>query len=451
MSPGPSLPVHLLALLCCALPLTAGCIDADEPTGEGPIDLSPLPTLKFLLPVDLLCAGEGLSNLQDQLQGDCGAFGEPVIEIAGDGTVWASATCCVGRSPPIWVSRDGAQTFDLLPFADRTGLVRDAFGVEGDFAIDDAGNVYFFDISAATTWFSKYQADGTHVFTKADAFPPVVDRPWVRAGAPDEVWVFYNTATATNLFHSTNGGLTWTVLPVAFNCALMTFGQGLDRDHLFVAGCSDAPILAISTDGGTTFGQPITLPMPDLGVDPADLPNGTGTGALMPPVADAAGTIYVPFTYALDVHGTRIGLYVDIVHPDGTVVGPLLVSDDLPWNLMPWGAAGAPGHFAVSWYAADAPTTEADKANWSLQVAATQSGLDAAPAFVRAQADPEPVLKGQALGRSLGDFLEADVGPDGRYYTIYARRDDAGVLTNRVVVTDGLDLGVGIPRNGPQS
>lgn len=33
----------------------------------------------------------------------CG-LSEPVVEVAGDGSVYA--TCCVGASPPVWVSRD---------------------------------------------------------------------------------------------------------------------------------------------------------------------------------------------------------------------------------------------------------------------------------------------------------------------------------------------------------
>ncbi|MCA1811524.1 MAG: hypothetical protein LC623_05885, partial [Halobacteriales archaeon] len=202
--------------------LLSGCVQVQDPglppAGPG----GDVVKLAFLPPVRLACRLEDpVSNLQDQAQGSCGAFGEPVIEVAGDGTVWASATCCVGRSPPIWVSRDGGRSFHLLPFADRTGLVRDAFGIEGDFAIDDAGNVFFFDISAATTYFTKYRGDGTHVFTKADAFPPLVDRPWVRAGKADEVWVFYNTGSATNLYHSTDGGLTWSLLPTGFECGLM--------------------------------------------------------------------------------------------------------------------------------------------------------------------------------------------------------------------------------------
>jgi hypothetical protein len=439
--PGMLRPLAIAALL---VPLFAGCLSTDGGS-EAPADA--LPPLRFLPPVDLQCPSEGLAQLQDAALGGCGQFGEPVLEVAGDGTVWASATCCVGRSPPIWVSRDGAQTFDLLPFADRTGVVRDAFGIEGDFAIDDAGNVYFFDISAATTWFSKYRGDGTHVFTKADAFPPLVDRPWVRAGRADEVWVFYNTGFATNLFYSTDGGLTWTVTPVGFECGLMTIGQGPARDRLFVAGCGNDPKLWVSEDGGRTFGAPIDLPVPDLGFPVERLRNGTRTEVFMPPVADASGAIYVPITYTTDVDGLTQALYVDVVHPDGRVAGPFLVSTR-PWNEKPWGAAGAPGHFAVAWYAADRDRSQTEEAVWRLQVAATSAGLAAAPAFATADADPEPVLTG-AFGRALGDFLQADVGPDGRFYTIYARRGDDGLLVNRVVVTDGLDLGPGVPANGP--
>ena len=451
-----ALPRGLLAglALLLLLPSLAGCLDGDSGgrRSEAPVMPAVALPLTFLPPVDLVCPTEGVAQAQNVAFGDCGAFGEPVIEVAGDGAVWASATCCVGRSPPIWVSRDGGASFELLPFADRTGTVRDAFGIEGDFAIDDAGNVYFFDISAASTWFTKYRADGTHVFTKADAFPPLVDRPWVRAGVEDEVWVFYNTGFNTNLYHSTDGGLTWSLLAVGFDCGLMTFGQGLDRDHLFMAGCPGDPRLWISHDGGATLGEPVQLPVPDLGVPPADLPNGTGMDSFMPPVADEAGTIYVPFTYALDRDARRIGLYVDIVHADGRIVGPILVSGDLPWNAMPWGAAGAAGHYAVAWYAADAPTDKPDEATWTLRIAATADGLADAPAFAVAQADPEPVLEDQALGRSLGDFLETDVGPDGRLYTIYARRDGSGTLVNRVVVSDGaFSFGEGIPRNGPRA
>jgi hypothetical protein len=434
----------LLALL-----LLSGCVQVQRPADPAPPAASGLPALEFLPPVRLSCRAEDpINQAQDAaFRANCGAFGEPVIEVAGDGTVWASATCCVGRSPPIWVSRDAGRSFHLLPFADRTGLVRDAFGIEGDFAMDDAGNVFFFDISAASTYFSKYRADGTHVFTKADAFPPLVDRPWVRAGKADEVWVFYNTGFATNLYHSTDGGLTWSVTPTGFDCGLMVFGQGPARDRLFAAGCPGLPRLWASTDGGASFGQPIQLPVP---ANPplTALRNGTGTDPFMPPVSDAVGNVYVPFTYATNRDGTTQGVFVDVVRPDGSVVGPFEVSAPGTWNEKPWGAAGDAGKFVLAWYGTNQTKAQAKDAVWDLVVAATVDGASAAPTFRTGRPDPEHVLKGD-FGRQLGDFLQADVGPDGRAYVIYAHRGADNVLDNRVAITDGLALGKGIPANGP--
>jgi hypothetical protein len=453
--------VRGVILLFLALLPVAGCLsdnDDGRPSGPFAVDSDndglpdvedPTPfglTLRYLPPVDLLCPTEGISGIQDEVQGNCGAFGEPVIEVAGDGAVWASATCCIGRSPPIWVSRDAGQSFQLLPFADRTGIVRDAFGIEGDFAIDDAGNVYFFDISAASSWFSKYQADGTHVFTKADAFPPLVDRPWVRAGVEDEVWVFYNTAMSTNLFHSTNGGLTWTVTPQTFNCALMTIGQGPERNRLFVAGCGGDPQLFISEDGGLTFGPSIALPVPDIVEE-----NGTATDPFIPPVSDAAGNIYVFLEYAAGDAAKGRGLYLDVVLADGTVRGPFLVTNETTVNHKPWPAAGEEGKVAVAWYGTNTTYENgefAEPPTWFLYTAAVHGALTETPTFEVGRADPDPVLVGE-FGRQLGDFLESDIGPDGRHYVIYARRDDSGIM-NRVVVSDGaMDFGKGVPYNGP--
>jgi hypothetical protein len=436
--------------------LLSGCVqvgkpaDRPAPPPQGP--LAGVPNLAFLPPVRLACRAEdSVNQVQDTAFGTtCGGFGEPVIEVAGDGAVWASATCCVGRSPPIWVSRDGGRSFHLLPFADRTGVVRDAFGIEGDFAMDDAGNVFFFDIAAASTYFTKYRADGTHVQTKPDAFPPLVDRPWVRAGKADEAWVFYNTGSATNLYHSTDGGVTWTLLPTGFNCGLMVFGQGPARDRLLVAGCPGEPKLWVSVDGGASFAKPVRLPVPQA-IPPGQFRNGTSVDVFMPPVADAAGNVYVPMTYATDRDGHTQGIFVDVVRADGSVAGPFQVSAPGTWNEKPWGAAGAAGRFVLAWYGTNQTRAHANDAVWDLVVAATLDGASAAPAFQTVRPDPEPVLKGD-FGRQLGDFLQSDVGPDGRAYVIYSHRGADGVLDNRVAVSDGpLGFGPGIPANGPKA
>ncbi|MBI2078102.1 MAG: carboxypeptidase regulatory-like domain-containing protein [Euryarchaeota archaeon] len=374
----------------------------------------------------------------------CGDFGEPVVEVAGDGAIWASATCCVGPSPPIWVSRDGGITFKVLD-GEGTGVVRDAAGIEGDFAIDDAGNVYFFDILAGTSYFTSYTAAGKHRHTALWPYEPLVDRPWVRAGKADEVFVIYNTGTATAVYSSTNGGLTWQPQPLfKASCGLGVPGQGPSRDRLFIVACGSAPKIWISKDAGKTWAPPLSVPMPEIKL------TGTskGTESFMPPVSDEAGNIYVPFTHYMDAETQQKGLWVARLNPDLSWAGPFLISG-IGQNSLPWPAASRDGQFAVAWYHTDVKRPDIAKAEWKLHVAASVDASGTEPHFQTVVADPDVLRTGQ-LGRALGDFLESDLTPDGRFVVVYGHRATGG-FTNRFVSSDGgLDLSFAKFLNGPK-
>lgn len=427
--------MRAVLLVLLTLPALAGCLsDApDEATDDLDADL-PVPDLSWLPGVDLLCPDHPV-YVQP-----CGGFGEPQLEVAGDGTIWYSAVCCVGQSPPIWRSFDGGETFEAMPFADGTGVARDAFGIEGDFAIDDAGNVYFFDISAATAYLTKYEADGTHVHTKADPFPPLVDRPWVRAGAEDEVFIAYNTGLATRFYRSDDGGLTWDHPGATeFPCGLMALGQGPVRDHLVVGGCAGDPAAYISHDGGRTWGERIDLPMPS---------GQRGTESYMQPAADANGTTYVPVTHTTDDEGQNTMISVFAVDADGTVRGPYPATAADGLVDKPWLVAGREGRVAMAYYGA-ADVTREDEADavWHLHITYSLDADTDDPTWTTVVADPEPVHEG-VFGRSLGDFLQLRQTPDGDLVVAYASRA-SGDLVNRFVRSDGVDLGPDVFRNGP--
>ncbi|MDX1612007.1 MAG: carboxypeptidase-like regulatory domain-containing protein, partial [Candidatus Thermoplasmatota archaeon] len=220
--------------------------------GSEPVDEA-APVLTFLEPVLL-----GTAHLADQPTTceayNCGAS-EPVIEVAGDGTIYASGTCCIGESPPIWYSQDGGETFDLL----EGDVLRESYGIEGDLAVDEAGNLYFTDISVASAYISSWDADQEHRHTvPVGPFKPIVDRPWVRAGGADEVFFAYNTGTSTEFYKSTDGGLTW--LPVtSFPGALGALGQGPENDHLYISIRGD---LYESTDAGERWAEVEGPPAP---------------------------------------------------------------------------------------------------------------------------------------------------------------------------------------------
>ncbi|MEA3190252.1 MAG: repeat-like domain [Thermoplasmata archaeon] len=391
-------------------------------------------TLGFLAPVDLVCQPTPF-----QARG-CGDFGEPQLEVAGDGTVWASAVCCIGQSPPIWTSRDGGKTFQTLEAGTSQGIARDAFGIEGDFAIDDAGDVYFFDIAVGSTWFSRYSATGELEFQGAWPVEPIVDRPWVRAGAPGQVWIAYNTGSATRVYGSTDGGETWDATARgSFPCGLGNLGQGPQRDDLaVVASCGDTIRLWRSLDGGTTWSDDEPLPLPDT-----ERPGGWDIQ--IPPVVDEAGNLYVAFVHSLDPKTTD--LFLARQRPDGSWL-PTVALGAPGDNTLPWPAAGRAGHVGILWYHADADVEPAQR-TWSLMAAASIDADQETPSFQSGVADPN-LLRGP-IGRNLGDFLQSDIAPDGRLMGVYAKRDAAG-LTNRFIATDGgLDLGPTVYPNGPKA
>jgi hypothetical protein len=418
-------------LVFLLIPL-AGCLGGEEAqqidqTGRDFGELS------FLDPVALVCPDDNpLYVVYDQQYQDCAGFGEPTLEVAGDGTIWYSSVCCVGQAPPIWRSYDGGLTFQAYPFANMTGVIRDSAGVEGDFAIDTAGNVYFFDITAATAYITKFSADGTHQHTKPDAFPPLVDRPWVRAGQEDEVFIFYNTGAAgTNFFSSNDGGLTWDYPGYTnFPCALMTFGQGYDRDNMVVSGCSE-PGAWLTTDAGASWTDKIDLPLPV---------NWTVTENYMQPSIDTAGDAYIPVTVTDGAQSTNV---VYRVAPDGEVFGPFWSSPTDGIVDKPWSIAGN-GTYAQAYYLAENVTRETQEgAEWHLVVDYTHDGGET---WTTQRADEKSVLTG-VFGRSLGDFLELRQAENGDLVIAYAARED-GQLVNYFVRSTGMDFGHPVFTNG---
>lgn len=428
--------MRFLRVVAAAAVLVAGCATTPQDSGVGTSAAPPAPPpFAFLPTVTLTCAeGNVLTPVLDAVNSrSCDGFGEPVLDVAGDGAIWYSATCCVGRSPPIWVSRDGGVSFQLLPFAQGTGAIRDSFGIEGDFAIDDAGNVYFSDIGAAFPYITQYRADGTHVHSSTFPMEPLVDRPWIRAGAENEAFFFYNTGFATNFQRSTDGGRTWDVVGITkFPCNLMSIGQSnTDRNVMAVAGCPGAPRVWKTTDGGVTWDAGPELPRPDR--------NGTATAPLMQPAFTDDGKLYVTFGWRME-ESNRTAVWLASAE-DGT-----LLELSPPGNVfVPW-AAGGRG-IGVAWYHTNATSDDMEDAEWFLQAASVEF-LAGGPRVQTVYADPEIVHRGP-LGRQLGDFNEARMTPDGKFAISYGRDTD-GLYQSMFVQSDGaLMLGPATFLNGP--
>ncbi|MCA1819480.1 MAG: hypothetical protein LC620_05435, partial [Halobacteriales archaeon] len=316
--------------------------------------------------------------------------------------------------------------------------------------------------AATTIWFTSYKADGTHRWTTPWPVEPNVDRPWVRAGAENQVFIGFNTGSATDFYASTDGGRTWdgnVIPPHQFPCPLGNLGQGGNRSELYVvAPCVsgnaiDSLKLWTSHDSGKTWDEGEKVPMPDLPFKKSD---GPGLELMNPPVGDAAGNLYVPFTHALDAKNQQSAVFVARRATDGTWTQTQVSTAGLVH--LPWGAAANTGQAAFAWYQSDGTADNETKAAWRLMSAASVDADGATPHYQTTVADPAVLWNG-TFGRSLGDFIESDFTPDGRFVVVYAHRAPptsvagqamSGKLTIRFVSSDGmLDLAPLKFLNGP--
>jgi hypothetical protein len=388
----------------------AGCADGPAVADDGPA--AHIAALAFRTPLDLgtkagvldgaVPAGALGTSCQDSLDdGDCG-LGEPSVEVDGAGTIYVSGVCCLTVAPPVYVSRDGGETFSALL---TSPPLREQFGIEGDFAIDAVGLVYFSDIEfAATFQVSVWEADGTFLHHTKWPAPPIVDRDWIRAEGDGTVYYVYNTGSATNVYKSMDAAQTFTPIPMhtsAFGLGNAAIWPGRELCIVGGSGAGGNRLTDCTTDGGASWS-----------VAETSAPAG---GDFPVPVFDEAGTLYV---------ASSAGDEISIAHRDvdGTWHESVVVSPP-GHHRMPWAAAGAAGALAIAWYGTPAAQI-GPESEWFLHVAV--SGDAAAPdaQWKWVQADVQPVFVG-ALGRDLLDFLQVDIGPDGAVHVAYSDADPA--------------------------
>ena len=391
------------------------------------------PGLRMLPPHDFGSIALGPPQLCDH-RNTCG-LSEPVTEVAGEGSIYVSSTCCVGAAPPVWVSRDGGATWSTL---DTPG-VREATGIEGDFAIDDAGNVYFTDILLGAMWITAWDAEGAWLHTSAVPFEPLVDRPWVRAGADGVVYFLYNTGFATNFHVSTDHGRTFSPVPLKqFPAALGTIAQGPAREQLWVVA---GMMLYESVDGGATWSAGEEVPTPET--------DGGRAGFAVPAV-DEAGRVLVAFDHGTAEDGYAVHAAIREPSGDWRVAQ---VSRANGTHVMPWPAGGPDGGFVVAWYGTDddaaSTNTVAPDAAWHVFLAATHDG---GASWQTVKADPEPLMEGP-MNRRLLDFLQVRTAPDGAAHLVYAENRDGSneEHTWYARTTVGLALAPRAYLNGPHA
>ncbi|HEX9823621.1 MAG TPA: hypothetical protein VGB51_04410 [Actinomycetota bacterium] len=161
------------------------------------------------------------------------AGGEPVSIVGQDGSISVSAhagTTHVYKNPQAapgagdflvgyfnqvlnWRSTDDGTTWEYIGLA-GTGVGPHSPQTTGfsdpDFTIDQAGNIYNTEIDLANVAVFKSPDDGqSYPIGTPEAFSG--DRPWLVALEEDEVFLYINSPR--NMLRSTDGGVTWSLLP----------------------------------------------------------------------------------------------------------------------------------------------------------------------------------------------------------------------------------------------
>lgn len=289
------------------------------------------------------------------------AGGEPVTQVAQDGSISFSAhagTTHIYKDPDAaggygdflvgytnqtlnWRSTDGGATWQYVGIpllregphsATSTGFS------DPDFTMDLGGRIYNTEIDLANVAvFSSVDDGQSYPFANPEAASG--DRPWLIGGEADEVYLYVNSPKT--FWRSTNGGLTYTLLPTPpINAKGYRDPANPTQGLIGPVGTNGIAISSNKGQSWTTYSGANLGPNVDffgsLAVDNAGNAYKLAAGGYGGP-SDTTANGSVTFNY-FDRKTMKWGNRVTIPIPEG----------DAMW---PWLAAGDDGRVAVTWLA----------------------------------------------------------------------------------------------------
>lgn len=412
------------------------------------------------------------------------SYGEPSIAISNDGHIVACTPGGPGTN--VWYSSDDGYTFGKTTTASPNGGgdCELEYLPNGDLLNADL-EIYASAVKLSTdhgkTWKpvdtpnSPYEANG-----EKGAVGLEQDRQWF-AHTPDgkNVFLVYHdfVLEAEAYASSSDGGHTWDYRNAAnlvtsadqaaapggaktpakgdpasivdqgvntFSGPMLVSPDG--KDLYVVYSISDAQ--SNVTDGTPPFGHSMGIVVAHKGPEDATFSNryavtstaGEGNGAIFSwGTVDAAGNVYVLYNSDKGSEGNFHTYYIYSTDKAKTWSDPIKVDGDpleKGVHIYATGAAGAPGVLDMAWYEAPDVNSAADNAaRWHAEFAQIRNATSASPQIARAQLSTDVIHKGNIclngllciLGgdRSLLDFFELAIGPDGMAQVVYADNFEA--------------------------
>jgi hypothetical protein len=215
--------------------------------------------------------------------------------------------------------------------------------------------------------------------------------------------------------------------------------------------------------------SPTQAPSPAPSIPPSALTFGNSAANIFPSgIADSAGNVYVVWSTNSSrlntVQGnnspsTTFDVWFASSHDGGqNFYGPWKVSSGVGTSVFPWIAAGDAGRVDISWYQSSsvAPPLVADPSNpgaltggpnnmpasatWNVMFAQSQNANSREPVFTASQASDHIIHTGSisnggtfgSSDRSLLDFFQVAIGPDGLGNIFCADNDSTGPGTTHI-------------------
>ncbi len=401
--------------------------------------------------------------LQDQ-----DAYGEPSLAVAQDGHI---AVCVPGGAgqTSVWYSADDGRTFGTSHTTSANG--------GGDCEIDflPGGRLINVDLEIVDSAV-RYSDDFGKTWQGSETAGVEQDRQWLaHTSDGKKVFLVYHDFVAEGEFYaqSSDGGLTW---PTA-DAAIPVTGA----DQAAAPGIATTPAqgdpASLADQGVNTFSGPILVSPDDqdlyvlysisnaqdnltAGTPPfgpthgivvahkgaadsafsnnyALVDDGAVNGAIFPwGTIDKAGNVYLLYNSDKGSPGNFHTYFVVSTDKATTWSAPVKV-DGEPLargaQIYATGAAGAKGVLDVAWYGTDAANADDPAAVWNVHFAQVRGADTANPTIERGIVSPNPIHTGDIClngllcitggDRSLLDFFELAIGPDGLAQIAYADND----------------------------
>lgn len=359
---------------------------------------------------------------------------------------------------------------------------------DADLAVDAAGTVYASDLGSGRVQVFASTDRGDRWTHLGDVVPEedTADRQWMAAGADGHLVMAWMTTgggcercvTARTTF---DGGQTWTdpiyvgqgigwLGPIQLDPegerAYVPYTRQVEEGTfgLHIARSDDGGISWTGIDTGlqtTTYGQLATEQW--SGVHMAPVMDITGDGTLV-----YAWSEQVPGPTDQAPGGTVVRLSASLDR--GATWGPVVDITQRPNAIMPWISGGGGDRVAITYYASDIEGPPDRVGLWDVEAAWIDGVATSKPRIERAIVEADVHQGGicsrggncalSGADRSLLDFFENEVLPDGRLFIAYAvdPADEGRVIQIRAAVQDAgsplftrLDPAAGGPSGSSQA